>query len=360
MDQRWAGWWTAVALLALLSLGTVFYLRNRAPAAGPTPPPAGPSGEEQGVQVYFTQPAGAGLNEVGVGLDRHIVRDIEAATSTVDAALYDLNLWSIRDALIEAHRRGLRVRMVVEADNQMRTEIEDLRAAGIPIVSDGRPPLMHHKFIVIDDERVWTGSMNFTLNGVYRNDNNLLLLRSPELARDYTREFEEMFAEGRFGQLSRVDTPYPFLAVGDTAVEVAFAPEDGAQAKVLRWLDSAQSSVQLLAFNLTADPVAEALLEASARGVVVRGVVEAGSADSLGSDVHRLRSEGLAIRLDSNPATMHHKVIVIDGESVVAGSYNFTRSAEERNDENMLVLIDEELAAAFAMEFERLYVESLP
>lgn len=359
MDRRWVGWWTSAALIVLLSLAAVFYLRNREPPAETAVASPRPQSGAGQVQVFFTRPEDSGPIEFGEGLDRRVANDIADARRTVDAALYDLNLTTIRDALIEAHRRGVQVRVVIEADNRLQTEIADLTAAGVPLISDGRPPLMHHKFFVIDDQLVWTGSMNFTVNGVYRNDNNLLRVRSEEVARDYTREFEEMFVERRFGQLSRVDTPYPFLAVGDTAVELAFAPEDGAQAKVLRWLGSADSSVQLLAFALTADPVAQALQRASSRGVRVQGVVEAGRVDSLGSDVDRLRAEGLDLRLDTNPGTMHHKVIVIDGETVITGSYNFTRSAEERNDENLLILIDRALAAEYGTEFERLYSDSL-
>ena len=93
--------------------------------------------------------------------------------------MYDLNLWSIRDALLAAHRRGVTVQVVAESDNLDRDEFQELIAAGIPIIGDRSEALMHNKFVIIDRHEVWTGSMNFTLNGAYHNDNNFKKIFSP-------------------------------------------------------------------------------------------------------------------------------------------------------------------------------------
>jgi phosphatidylserine/phosphatidylglycerophosphate/cardiolipin synthase-like enzyme len=347
------------ALLLILALFVVFYTQANAPQqSGSVRATAIPSAAD--LAVYFSAPGEAARSRWSGGPESELVLAIDAAHTSIQLALYDLDLWVVRDALLRAFRRGVDVRLVVEGDNAHQPEIEDLRALGIPIVAEDRPPLMHHKFIVIDGDQVWTGSMNLTINGAYRNDNNLMRLQSADLAADYLREFEELYEERRFGELSLVDTPFPFLVVGKAAVEVAFAPEDNVLARILRRLGEAESTIEILAFVLTSDPLVEALESASAHGIQVRGVVEAARSGDQGSDVDRLRASGLDIRLDANPNNMHHKVILIDGGTVIAGSYNFTRSAEEKNDENVLLIDDRELAQRFLQEFERIYAQALP
>jgi phosphatidylserine/phosphatidylglycerophosphate/cardiolipin synthase-like enzyme len=213
---------------------------------------------------------------------------------------------------------------------------------------------------VIDERWVWTGSMNWTINGVYRNNNDVIIIDSSDMATNYSREFAEMFDEDRFGELSLNDTPFPFLVVGEAAVETAFSPDDNVAARVGRSLDRATKSIDVLAFAFTSDPLAEALLAAHARGVRVRGVFEAARIGDLGSDVERLRAAGLPLRLDTNPNTMHHKAILIDGNVVITGSYNFTRSAEERNDENLLIIDDADLYSRYAEQFDQLYQQAVP
>lgn len=356
--RNWAV--ASLGLTAFLLLAIFFYAQNKR-AAEPPPLAGRQSGEERGeVQVYFSPPLGESGDELRGGLDAQLAEALAGAVTSIDAALYDLNLWSVRDAFLSAHERGVAVRLVVEGENRSESVLVDLEAAGVDLVYEDRRPLMHHKFIIVDGEWVWTGSLNWTVNGVYRNNNNLLALHSEDVAADFTREFEEMFVERRFGELSREDTPFPFLVVGDAAVEVAFSPDDGAQARILRWLGGAEETVEVMAFTLTADPIAEALLDAAGRGVQVRGVIEAERFDDLGSDVRELRSQGIDFRLDSNPETMHHKVILIDNETVITGSYNFTRSAEERNDENLVILRERDLAELYREEFTGLFEAALP
>jgi phosphatidylserine/phosphatidylglycerophosphate/cardiolipin synthase-like enzyme len=81
--------------------------------------------------------------------------------------------------------------------------------------------------MIIDGREVWTGSMNFTYNGAYHNDNALIITDSQKVAEDFEREFDEMYLEDRFGALSLADTPYPDVLIGSTAVEVMFSPDDG-------------------------------------------------------------------------------------------------------------------------------------
>lgn len=325
------------------------------------PLPAGPtqtgiSTDPGWYSLYFTDPQAPTARAYRGGPDSHLAEAIESARASVDMAAYDLDLWSLRDALIDAHRRGVAVRLVVESDQLDRPEFQDLITAGIPLLGDRREGLMHHKFVIIDRSEVWTGSMNFTLNGAYRNDNNLLRLRSSRLAADFLVEFEEMFTADRFGDRSLADTPYPSVTIEGVQVEVYFSPDDGVAARLVELVDAAESSIYFMAFSFTSDELAEALLARSAAGVVVSGVFEADQVESnTGGEYANLLQAGLDVRLDGNPKNMHHKVIILDERTVVTGSYNFSRSAETRNDENVLIIHDSAIASQYLAEFERVY-----
>ena len=309
----------------------------------------------QSVDVFFSTPWDPASSSLRGGPDAELASAIDAAQYSVDMAIYKLDLCSIRDALLDAHRRGINVRVVVESENADEAEIEALEARGIMVREDQRPSLMHHKFTIIDGYEVWTGSMNYSVNGAYRHDNNLLRVRSAEVGADYQREFEEMFLEDRFGGLSRPDTPFAESLLEGNKVEVYFSPDDGVGAHLVDILQEAQSSIDLLAFSLTSDSLADALLDAAGKGVKVRIVIERDQAGNAGSEAARLLEAGLDLQLDNNPNSMHHKVILIDSSIVVTGSYNFSRSAEDFNDENVIILHNPELAADYLVEFNRIF-----
>lgn len=315
-----------------------------------------PSGVPGWLTIYFSDPTAAGAGRLRGGPDAALASAIEQAQVSVELAVQDLNLWSLRDALLGAHERGVEVRMVVESDNLDREEIQALVAAGIPILGDRREGLMHNKFVVIDRQEVWTGSMNFTTSDVYRNDNHLARLRSEPLAENYAVEFAEMFDEDLFGTRTRAATPYPDLGINGTRLETLFSPDDGTAQRLIERIQEAQQSIHFLAFSFTQDEIADALIERAAAGVTVTGVMDAEQAlSNIGSDYERFLQAGIPVRLDGNPGRMHHKVLILDERVVVLGSYNFSYSAETRNDENTLILHDPQTAALFLQEFTRIF-----
>jgi phosphatidylserine/phosphatidylglycerophosphate/cardiolipin synthase-like enzyme len=92
--------------------------------------------------------------------------------------------------------------------------------------------------------------------------------------------------------------------------------------------------------------------------VTVAGVFdESQAAGNTGTEWDRLREAGLDVRMDGNSSLMHHKVILIDGETIVTGSYNFSANAERRNDENTLVIYSSRVASQYMVEFERVFEE---
>lgn len=323
------------------------------------------------IRVYFTSPRYPDDDAYhNGGLDEELAAVIEQAEASVDVVAYDLDLERVTDALIAAHRDGAQVRVVVESDNGDEQAVSDLRRAGVPLVEDERESgLMHNKFVVIDEQWVWTGSWNMTHNGTYRNNNNTVLIASPALAENYTAEFEEMFT-GQFGPTSPADTPNPRVVINveigageekqerQVEVENYFAPEDEVAAQIISEIEGAQERIRFLAFVFTSDEIADSMLARARDGVMVQGVVESRSAEGEYSEYERLRVAVHDVLQDGNPYILHHKVIIVDDATVILGSYNFTASAEEKNDENLLIIHDPEVAALFVAEFGRVYEQA--
>jgi len=307
--------------------------------------------------VFFTDRT---LERFSSGPDEPLVESIEQAQLSVDVAAYELNLWSVRDALLDAHRRGLSVRVVIEADYADEEEIQQLIEAGIPVVmDDSEDGWMHNKFVIVDRLGVWTGSMNLTLNGAYRNDNNLIWIGSPDVAGAYLAEFEEMFEGGVFGDRSPREGGGRELVVNNNPLEVWFSPDDGVRARIVELITAAQESIHFLAFSFTSNDISDAIMAQAEAGLVVQGVFDEGQLDNPGGEFARMLAAGLDVSLDGNPDRMHHKVIVIDENIVITGSYNFSASAEERNDENVVILFSEEVARVYLQEFARVRGEAM-
>ena len=314
-------------------------------------PPSGAEGD--GVTAYFSDPLNG---QPGQGPEMALVAAINAAAQSVDVAVYNISLDTVADALINAHRRGVRVRMVMESEAMERRVPENLASAGISIVGDQREGLMHNKFTIIDNREVWTGSMNYTSTSAYNDFNNLVRVRSAEVVENYRANFEEMFAQKRFGVDKRPNTPYPQTSAGGIPIEVYFSPDDGPAEHVVEELRAARKSIDFLAYSFTRDDFAGAMLAQASGGVRVRGVFDLSQFESnQGGEYEALRRARLDVRLDNIPGLMHHKVIIIDGKTVITGSYNFSANAERTNDENLIIIRDPKLAQQFLAHFEQVY-----
>jgi phosphatidylserine/phosphatidylglycerophosphate/cardiolipin synthase-like enzyme len=314
------------------------------------------------IRVYFTNPHYPDDDALhSGGLDEELAAAIAQAENSIDLAAYALDLSLVVDALIDAHQRGVEVRVVVETDNADEDAVIALEQAGVPLIDDQRESgLMHNKFVVIDRVWVWTGSWNMTENGTYRNNNNAVLVASPGLAENYAVEFDEMF-NGEFGPTSTANTPNPRIRIEIDAeqksveVENYFAPEDMVADHIIARISSAQSRIRFMSFTFTNRAIADAMLERARAGITVQGIIEDRNAENEYSQYAHLKREIHDVLTDGNPYIMHHKVIIIDDETVILGSYNFTNSADESNDENVLIIHDAEVAALYVEEFGRVY-----
>jgi phosphatidylserine/phosphatidylglycerophosphate/cardiolipin synthase-like enzyme len=324
-------------------------------------PPDTPVATGTGFELFFNTPVipDRPENHRG-GLDERLVQFVDSAQKSVDAADYDFDLTNVAEALARAKRRGVQVRFVTDTDTwtsnnpEIQAAWSILKQAEIPVVDDQRQPIMHHKFMVVDGEWVWTGSWNWTIGDTYRLNNHAVKVRSPELAANYTREFEQMFVQRQFGDRKRAGSATPKLSIGGAPVESYFAPKDKIPPRIVERVSAATQSIQFLAFSFTDDDIGQAMIARHQAGVPVRGVFETTGSQTRFSEYGRLKSAGLEVYTDGSPYAMHHKVIVIDGRTVVFGSYNFSANAADDNDENILLVDDPNLASAFLAEIERL------
>ena len=304
-------------------------------------------------EVYFSE---VGVGESHYSLEKRLVARLTTAVERIDAALYHLDSAPVADALIEAHNRGIQVRVVTETDNVDEEEIGRLEQAGIPFTDDkGLGGLMHHKFIVIDERYVWTGSYNTTYNGAYKNNNNVILIDSVPLAYNFTQEFRELFLTAQAEKPSGGFVAYPKVTLSDgTQISTYFSPDSDTISPLLKEIQSAKKSIHFMAFSFTHDALGDAMRNRFESGVEVQGVFEERQANNRYSEYNAMKNAGLQVILDENRGAMHHKVIVIDGETVITGSYNFSKNAETRNNENLLIIKgNPEIAEAYLAEFER-------
>lgn len=323
------------------------------------PIPAGYGYSSDWFELYFTNPSSSLSAQETGGIDIPLANAIDSAKLSIDVAIYSFSLPSIRDALIRAYERGVQVRLVMESDNIERSAPQRLKDAGIPILGDRREGLMHNKFVIIDKSEVWLGSMNFTTSGAYEDNNVMMRIRSVRLVENFIKEFEEMYLEDSFGDNIRAETPNPQATVNDIQIDTYFSPDDVVQPILVDIISTANESIYFMAFSFTSDPIGDAVRERAQDGVTVAGVMDVEQIESnIGTEFDAFRQAGLDVYRDGNAGQMHHKTIIIDESIVITGSYNFTNSAEVRNDEYVLVIYNEAIAKLFIAEFQRVYEQA--
>lgn len=309
--------------------------------------------------VYFTSP-GKSPKDLTLNPEAALINLIDNSRKSFFGAFYSISSPEIIKKLIEARKRGVDVRLVTEQDNLRKSGLKKFTDADIPLVADNNRALMHNKFAVIDEETVWTGSYNLTKNSGLKDNNNAIAIRSPELAEIFIAEFRKMFEERQFGNKKEKGI-FPafrnkyYIKVEDTNINVYFSPKDNIEKIILKRLEKAEKTVHFMAFSFTSDPLGEVIIKLHKSGVRVSGLIEKEGSNSKDSEYIKMKIEGLPVKTDRNKSLMHHKTIIIDEKTVITGSYNFSRGANRRNDENIIILDNADIAKEYLKEFHRLY-----
>jgi phosphatidylserine/phosphatidylglycerophosphate/cardiolipin synthase-like enzyme len=320
-----------------------------------------------GLSVFF-QSARCGLQ---ADLGGHLADFIAAAQQRLDVAIYDLRDPGVLAALKTAADRGVALRLLYDAgpaqhggpvaDPKPGTTGEAIKQAGLAPYATPYPEhagqLMHNKFLVRDATAVWTGSANFTSGGLQLQDNNCLTITSPTLAAAYTTEFEALQADAQHAFTAAPATP---ITVGSVQIEAQFAPQagEGIEDRIIAVMTGAHR-LRMAAFLVSDPGLLQALATLNAAGTDLAGVYDPGGMADARRGSHQdpalfwFTSDSRFAAAPSHPYTpgkeqdfMHNKVLVIDGHTVVTGSYNFSEHAET-NAENTLILTDPTLATAY-------------
>lgn len=149
------------------------------------------------IQACFTPPVAGSCDPLTT-----VLRMIDGARTTIRVQIYALTLQEVVNALIRARQRGVDVRVIVDRgqlhqDRNDSFRVAALASAGVPVLVDSVPGLMHNKVMIIDGEAVLTGSFNYTWGAEHWNAENLLVLHDPALAAEYLRNWNQRAAQSQ-------------------------------------------------------------------------------------------------------------------------------------------------------------------
>ena len=411
--------------------------------------------QDQFVQAYFNHRQNVRyidpyrqFQRTGDNLEAIIIDGIESATSSIDLAVQELNLPLIAQALVKKQQSGVEVRLILDnkysqiLSNLQHQEIQNLnqrdrqkynqfvrfvdinqdqqlspteiaqrdalymlRQGKVKLIDDTADGskgsgLMHHKFMVIDQQKVVTGSANFTLSGIHGdidrpetlgNVNHLLVIANPQLAKMFTEEFNFLWGNSSQSQFG-LDKPRRLPASitwQDTKVTLQFAPTSKTQpwqvttnGLISETISKATQSIDLALFVFSSQEIANALQRKQHQGLEIYGVFDAGFAFRYYSEVLDLlgvalpgantrRGDRCQTEINNNPwrkplttigianlssgDKLHHKFAVIDNHTVISGSHNWSAAANHQNDETLLVIENQQVAQHFIQEFDHFY-----
>ena len=319
--------------------------------------------ENPSVKIFFGPKAYAD----STGLLYNFLQYLDSAEKQIYGSVHEMDLVIVAQKLVQKANDGVDVQLVIEsrwldvAKNSAAVDV--LMKSPVKIYPDNRKSgLMHNKFFIVDGFKVWTGSTNMTENGFLFNFNNNVWIEDEKIARNFLTEFEEQ-REGKFGKTGsgKPNTPFVKTYVDSTLIETYFSPEDKPIEPILRLINQAKSSIEVLCFVFSSREIAEALTKAHRRGVKVTVLLD----DSFGSlratenwrfvPFDYLKLTGADCRYDREKAKLHHKVMIVDHEIVLTGSLNLSKNGAQNNDENILIIHDPTIANAYYSEFLRLW-----
>lgn len=410
------------------------------------------------IKVYKNQSQAAtytdpyrNIYRYGDNLEQFIIDQINSAQTSVDMAIQELNLPNIAQALAQKKTAGIPVRVITEntyvkpwdqiavapsGDESEReaAKVEEYRHlidlnqdgvldpqeiatrdvynimdnAGIPWIDDtadgsAGSGLMHHKFIIVDGQRVVTGSANFTLSDIHGdfgeelsqgNANHMLLLASSQVTEIFRQEFNLMWGDGPGGQpdslfgIQKPERPIQTVQVGDASIGIHFSPasrtipfEETTNGAIVQTLRSAQQSLDMALFVFTDQGIANTLHQMHHdRNMRIRGVFDPGfafrdysrtldlwgitpiQADCTLEEERQIWSRPILDTIGvpdlHETDKLHHKFGLLDAgtanTTVITGSHNWSIAANEKNDEALLIIRNPVVAAHFEREFERL------
>lgn len=341
------------------------------PPAAPARPPAAPALRKA---VFH------GLKIRSVQFSRHqripetLIALLDKTETEAKLALYEFRLPEVAEAVVRAHERGVKVRLILDesraglpgADSPRSPEFERVIGAGVEtrrLRGGGSFGIMHNKMAVLDGAIVTGGSFNWTDSADMKHFENATFRDDPGVVAGHGLYWDWMWAQAKPVDAPPGPTPAPGTPPGDDSRPVsfngatypryAFSPQGGIEGFLLDAIGRARVSVEVAIFSFYSNAVADALLAARGRGVVVKIVADANQARRSKAVAAVVRGGG-ELRLSAGregAGVMHHKYALVDGGLLINGSYNFSQNAELYNYEVVQFTTDAAESAAYAEEF---------
>lgn len=253
------------------------------------------------------------------GLEGRVLALIDGATQSIDVQMYAFTLTNVADRLIAADRRGVPVRVILDGNQTPNATIRSrLTAGGVEVVTAPAGfQNAHAKYVTVDGNRAIILSGNFTQAGMDDQRNYGIDDRDPEDLADLA----EIFAADLAGRPAAL-----------TCSRLVVTPGD-ARPRVLGFIASAQTSLDLELYYLSDSAVRAAVVAAHDRGVAVRVLLAAtNEIAENATTAQQLTAEGIAVRTLSNPV-VHAKLLLVDGTAALVGSNNMSLTSLRENRE---------------------------
>ena len=229
--------------------------------------------------------------------------------------------------------------------NETNREIHDaVLRSKIDVKVDYNTSIFHQKFIVRDRESLLTGSTNFTPTGTHANLNHIIVIHDRKVAKIYEREFREI-QQGHFGKLNEGHDPAPSdVIVSDVPVRILFAPDHNPEMEIMKQMMKARKRIDFAIFTFSkSSGIDDTMLRLLDAGMPITGVFDAAQGRNDWAAIEPLKRKGAklsGVSKGRGVGKLHHKLMVLDEEVVIGGSFNYTGPANRLNDENIFVLGD--------------------
>ncbi|MBI5043863.1 MAG: phospholipase D family protein [Nitrospirae bacterium] len=148
---------------------------------------------------------------------------------------------------------------------------------------------------------------------------------------------------------------YSFKNIDSNSIKIHFCPEDRCENAVVSAIEGAKKSISVAMYSFTNRDIAYALSDAAKKGLDVKVYLNSDQRDEKYSKAQFLKKKGIAVKFHDHDGLMHNKFAVIDDNIIITGSFNWTASADKRNDENLLLINNKEAAEAYKKKFDRLW-----
>ena len=313
--------------------------------------------EKENIKVIFTD-----LNEIfkptnkcNTNACNTLKNEINNAKSSIDFAIYGIsNQPEIIQALVNAKKRGVKIRWVCDFDKKNQNYYKDTPKLKRLIPSyntdklydlQNRPAIMHNKFFIFDNKKVFTGSANITSTDISGFNSNIsVLINSKEIAMQYTNEFEQLFS-GKF-HTDKIKQNNQTVAINNqTKIKALFSPQDKIiTSEIIPLIQNANKYIYIPVFFITKKELINALVYAHNKGVDIKIINDATNANTKYSIHKTLRKYGIRVKTENYAGKLHTKAIIIDDSISIIGSMNFSNNGEKRNDENVIVIYDNEIS----------------